>query len=198
VRFPSELRSAPCDRVVNADSRGATSLGLLRLFMRSILGRATTLNLPRPAGGPNLSHLLPPCFPMASAKSGPPCSCRKLLMHFEILERAKGFEPSTPTWQGSGNLFARNYSSSLLFEESSDSDNQALAAGFPGLGLQSSFAGDAVNVQFMVKDAKRYAASGGWGFADFTNGKPGNEALQATRPQRIAITSSLAMHLRPD
>jgi hypothetical protein len=62
-------------------------------------------------------------------------------------------------------------------ERSSDLDNQALAAGFPGLGLQSSFAGDAVNVQFMVKDAKKYAASGGWGFADFTNGKPGNEAL---------------------
>jgi Cytochrome P460 len=62
-------------------------------------------------------------------------------------------------------------------EESSDSDNQALANGFPGLGLESSFAGAAVNVQFMVKDSKKYAASGGWGFADFTNGKPGDEAL---------------------
>ena len=62
-------------------------------------------------------------------------------------------------------------------EESSDADNQALAAGFPGAGLKSSFAGSAVNVQFMVKDSKKYAASGGWGFADFTNGKPGNEAL---------------------
>jgi hypothetical protein len=64
-------------------------------------------------------------------------------------------------------------------EDSSDFDNQALAAGFPGLGLQSTFAGSAVNVQFMVKDSKKYAASGGWGFADFTNGKPGNEALHA-------------------
>ncbi|MGA2895928.1 MAG: cytochrome P460 family protein [Xanthobacteraceae bacterium] len=62
-------------------------------------------------------------------------------------------------------------------EDSSDFDNQALAAGFPGLGLQSSFAGSAVNVQFMVKDSKKYTTSGGWGFADFTNGKPGNEAL---------------------
>jgi hypothetical protein len=62
-------------------------------------------------------------------------------------------------------------------EDSSDSDNQALAAGFPGLGLESSFAGSAVNVQVMVKDSKKYAASGGWGFADFTNGKPGSEAL---------------------
>ena len=65
-------------------------------------------------------------------------------------------------------------------EESSDADNQALAAGFPGAGLQSSFAGSAVNAQFMVKDSKKYAASGGWGFADFTNGKPGNEALHAS------------------
>src|ERR1700757_2273592 len=64
-------------------------------------------------------------------------------------------------------------------EDSSDSDNRALATGFPNAGLKSSFAGSAVNVQFMVKDSKKYAASGGWGFADFTNGKPGNEALHA-------------------
>jgi hypothetical protein len=64
-------------------------------------------------------------------------------------------------------------------EESSDADDQALAAGFPNAGLKSSFAGSAVNAQFMVKDSKKYAASGGWGFADFTNGKPGNEALHA-------------------
>jgi hypothetical protein len=62
-------------------------------------------------------------------------------------------------------------------EASSDADNQVLAAGFPGLGLESTFAGAAVNVQFMVKDSKKYAASGGWGFADFTNGKPGDLAL---------------------
>ena len=62
-------------------------------------------------------------------------------------------------------------------EVSSDADNKVLASGFPGAGLESSFAGSAVNVQFMVKDSKKYAASGGWGYADFTNGKPGNEAL---------------------
>src|SRR5277367_4323779 len=62
-------------------------------------------------------------------------------------------------------------------EVSSDADNKVLAGGFPGAGLESSFAGSAVNVQFMVKDSKKYAASGGWGFADFTNGKPGSEAL---------------------
>src|SRR4029077_19943915 len=45
---------------------------------------------------------------------------------------------------------------------------------------QSSVAGSAVNVQFMVKDSKKYATTDGWGFADFTNGKPGDEALHKT------------------
>jgi hypothetical protein len=62
-------------------------------------------------------------------------------------------------------------------EASSDTDNQVLASGFPGAGLESVFAGSAVNVQFMVKDSKKYAASGGWGYADFTNGRPGDQAL---------------------
>ena len=61
-------------------------------------------------------------------------------------------------------------------EASSDADNQALATGLPGLGLESTFAGSAVNVQFMVKDSKKYAATGGWGFAQFTNCKPAGEA----------------------
>jgi hypothetical protein len=62
-------------------------------------------------------------------------------------------------------------------EATSTLDNQVLAAGFPGAGLESVFAGSAVNVQFMVKDSKKYTESGGWGYADFTNGKPGDEAL---------------------
>ena len=37
---------------------------------------------------------------------------------------------------------------------------------------QSFVAGDATNVQFMVKDSKKYAATGGWGFAQFNNGTP--------------------------
>ena len=46
---------------------------------------------------------------------------------------------------------------------------------------QSFVAGPPKNgVQFMVKDSKKYAASGGWGYADFTNGKPGSEALHET------------------
>jgi hypothetical protein len=62
----------------------------------------------------------------------------------------------------------------------SDENNKVLADGFPGAGLQSSVAESAVNVQFMVKDSKKYAATGGWGFADFKNGKPGDEALHKT------------------
>ena len=47
--------------------------------------------------------------------------------------------------------------------------------------LAASFvAGPATNVQFMVKDSKKYASSGGWGFAQFTNGKADGEAVQKT------------------
>jgi hypothetical protein len=37
---------------------------------------------------------------------------------------------------------------------------------------QSFVPGPATNVQFMVKDSKQYAMTGGWGFAQFKNGKP--------------------------
>ena len=37
---------------------------------------------------------------------------------------------------------------------------------------QSFVAGSPTNVQFMVKDSKKYAATGGWGFAQFNDGKP--------------------------
>jgi hypothetical protein len=42
---------------------------------------------------------------------------------------------------------------------------------------QSFVAGPATNVQVMVKDSKKYTATGGWGFAQFKNGKPVDEAL---------------------
>jgi hypothetical protein len=32
-------------------------------------------------------------------------------------------------------------------------------------------------MQVMVKDSKKYAATGGWGFGDFKDGKPGDETL---------------------
>jgi hypothetical protein len=45
---------------------------------------------------------------------------------------------------------------------------------------QSFVAGSATNVQFMVKDSKKYAATGGWGFAQFKDGKPDHEAKLET------------------
>jgi hypothetical protein len=42
---------------------------------------------------------------------------------------------------------------------------------------QSFVAGAPINVQFMVKNSKKYAATSGWGFAQFTDGKPIDDAL---------------------
>jgi len=43
---------------------------------------------------------------------------------------------------------------------------------------QSFVAGAPTNIQFMVKDSTKYAATGGWGFGHFNNdGKPGDEKL---------------------
>src|SRR3984885_15306900 len=60
----------------------------------------------------------------------------------------------------------------------SEDNNKVLDVPFPG--TQSFVIGSLVNVQFLVKDSKRYAATGGWGFADFTDGKPGDKALHET------------------
>jgi hypothetical protein len=40
--------------------------------------------------------------------------------------------------------------------------------------------GPPTNVQFMVKDSKNYASTGGWGFAQFDDGKPADEATHKT------------------
>ena len=49
---------------------------------------------------------------------------------------------------------------------SSEENNKAFGR------AQSFIAGSPTNIQFMVKDSKKYAGTGGWGFADFTDGKP--------------------------
>lgn len=46
---------------------------------------------------------------------------------------------------------------------------QSFVAGLPKNG-----------VQFMVKDSKKYAATGGWGFAHFNDGKPADEKVLNT------------------
>lgn len=40
---------------------------------------------------------------------------------------------------------------------------------------QSFIAGPPTNIQFMVKDSKKYAATGGWGFGHFQDGKPSTD-----------------------
>ena len=46
---------------------------------------------------------------------------------------------------------------------------------------QSFVPGLPTNIQFMVKDSKKYAATGGWGFGQFdTEGKPAGEAVLKT------------------
>src|SRR5208282_2200760 len=46
---------------------------------------------------------------------------------------------------------------------------------------QSFVPGPPTNVQFMVKDSKKYPTTGGWGFAHFNkDGKPGDEVLLKT------------------
>ena len=60
----------------------------------------------------------------------------------------------------------------------SEADDKVLASMFPG--AQSFVVGSPVNVQFMVKVSQKYTATGGWGFADFTDGKPGSVQLHET------------------
>ena len=43
---------------------------------------------------------------------------------------------------------------------------------------QSFVAGPPTNVQFMVKDSQKYASTGGWGFAQFSDGKPDAISVQ--------------------
>ena len=51
----------------------------------------------------------------------------------------------------------------------------------PVPGVKGAFvAGDATTVQIMVKDSKKYASTGGWGFGRFINGKPVDEAQHKT------------------
>jgi Cytochrome P460 len=54
----------------------------------------------------------------------------------------------------------------------SDENNKAFGR------AQSFVAGSPTNVQFMVKDSKKYAATGDWGFAQFDDGKAARVAVQ--------------------
>ena len=60
----------------------------------------------------------------------------------------------------------------------SEANNKVLDGPFPG--AESFVIGSPVNIQIMIKDSKKYPESGGWGFADFKDGKPGDKALHET------------------
>jgi hypothetical protein len=59
-------------------------------------------------------------------------------------------------------------------EVASEENNKAIG------NNDSSVTGTATNLEFMVKDSKKYAATGGWGFGQFTDGEPDSEALHKT------------------
>jgi Cytochrome P460 len=61
---------------------------------------------------------------------------------------------------------------------------------------QSFVAGPAMDVQFLVKDSKKYAATGGWGFAQFKDGKPADESMHKTcfPLPRACQSSRLCLH----
>lgn len=59
--------------------------------------------------------------------------------------------------------------------DASEENNQAFGR------TQSFVAGHPKNgVQFMVKDAKKYAATGGWGYGHFDDGKPADAKMLST------------------
>jgi hypothetical protein len=45
---------------------------------------------------------------------------------------------------------------------------------------QSFVAGSPINLQLSVKDSRKYASTGGWGFGQFKDGKPADEAVHKT------------------
>ena len=65
----------------------------------------------------------------------------------------------------------------------SDENNKAFedfakSTGVSPPGPQSFIAGHPKNgVQFMVKNSKKYAATGGWGYAQFDDGKPATDSV---------------------
>jgi hypothetical protein len=84
-----------------------------------------------------------------------------------------------------GTIIARLAWSQVIPEQSNKAvsphaERRVEADALQALLADSFVAGPATNVQFMVKDSKRYASTGGWGFAQFNDGKPADEAVHKT------------------
>jgi len=76
-----------------------------------------------------------------------------------------------------GTIIARLAWTAVTSEENNNAFRPALERALGPEGTQKTLAesvvaGPPTNVQFMVKDSKRFASTGGWGFAQFTDGKP--------------------------
>lgn len=73
----------------------------------------------------------------------------------------------------------------------SEENNKIFSLALKQAVQQSFVAGPPTNgVQFMVKDSKKYASTGGWGYAQFDDGKPaGATMLQSCFPCHQAIKS---------
>lgn len=54
---------------------------------------------------------------------------------------------------------------------------------------QSFIAGLPTNVQFMSKDSRKFASTGGWGFAQFNDGKPVHLPMQACFACHVPVRS---------
>jgi hypothetical protein len=82
----------------------------------------------------------------------------------------KAYREGKLPFQG-GTIIARLAWSYVPLEESSKAFGR----------LQSFVAGPPKNgVQFMVKNLKKYTSTGGWGFTQFNDGKPADEAVHNT------------------
>ena len=60
--------------------------------------------------------------------------------------------------------------------------------------------GAPTNIQFMVKDSKKYAATGGWGFGHFADGKTGDAAfMKSCFPchEKVKATDLVFTHYAP-
>jgi hypothetical protein len=117
------------------------------------------------------------------AQVGPPINDLRVKLGNEIAMKA--FRGNTRPFPD-GTIIAR-----LAYQQVTSEENNkvfwvaAEKMGLPPDQIEKFLAGSTVaglptNVQFMVKDSKKYASTGGWGFAQFTNGKPDGEAVAKT------------------
>ena len=71
----------------------------------------------------------------------------------------------------------------------SDEDNKVFGR------VQAFVAGSPVNMQVMLKDSTKYASTGGWGFGDFVDGKPSNEAMHRACSRAISPPKNTTLSL---